>query len=685
VSAIPAPSSSVSRCGDGIMNTPPSARHQGSRRRAVYAGSILISLAVITLLVAAFLPRLYGRPFSSLLLTLVLIALAAAIALHARFLILARREQRETASALSTAEHEFQAIFDSALDSLLILDDQGRCLEANPAAVALFGAKRDELIGQAIGHFQRASPELQGEERMSLCRNDGQGEMQIARLDGRSIFVEYSLKTNYLPGRHSVALRDISGRKHAETALRESDERFQQMADNILETFWMLDSRTKEVVYVNQAFEALTGRTCDSLRAYPTSYQELFHPQDRVHVLTRLEEAVATGQFDEEFRIIRPDHAIRWIWVRGFPVRDTSGAVHRLVGTAQDITARKSAEEQMATNLRLAESARAEADALRKTTLALKQNLSMDYVLDTLLESLLNLIPCDSVQVLLAETEDRLFLARERRARPAARQPQKPTTTWNATDHPPLMQVLITRNILLVQNTAEQEGWGRFKGYSHFHSWLGVPLIASQEVLGLLCLGDSKAYLFKQEHLRLAKSLAIPAAVAIQNARLYERAEIYGAELEKQLAGLEQTQRALQEAEESRALSEEKFTKVFRASPIAFSITTVDEGRFIDVNEAFERRYGYSRDHLIGRTILDVGIWDDPEERPRMLAEIREHGSTRNHVTHLRTHSGEVVEAVLSAQVLELEGQKCILAVTEEPTDGVPLQPPLTHRAGVGG
>ena len=80
---------------------------------------------------AAFLPRLYNRAFSSLLLTLVLIALAAAIALHVRFLILARREQRETASALSTTEHEFQAVFDSALDSLLILDDDGTCL-GNP-------------------------------------------------------------------------------------------------------------------------------------------------------------------------------------------------------------------------------------------------------------------------------------------------------------------------------------------------------------------------------------------------------------------------------------------------------------------------------------------------------------------------------------------------------------------------
>jgi PAS domain S-box-containing protein len=519
----------------------------------VYAGSILISVAVVTLLVTAFLPRLYNRPSSTVLLTLVLIALATAIALHARFLIRARREQRETASALSTTEHEFQAIFDSALDSLLILDDQGTCLEANPAALALLGARRDELVGHAVRGFQQASPELQSEEEVILGRNDGQGEMQMVRRDGRSIFVEYSVKTNYLPGRHSVSLRDISERKRAETALRESDERFQQMADNILETFWMLDSQTKEVVYVNQAFEALTGRRCDSLRANPTSYQELFHPEDRVHVLTRLEEALGTGQFDEEFRIIRPDHAIRWVWVRGFPVRDALGSIHRLVGTAQDITARKSAEEQMATNLRLAESARAEADALRKTTLALTQDLSMDYVLDTLLESLLELVPCDSAQVLLAETDDRLFLARERRSRREGGHTRTPSMTWNATDHPPLMQVLATRNILLVQDTAEQDGWGQFKGHSHFHSWLCVPLIASQEFLGVLCLGDSKAYVFAQEHLRLAKSLAIPAAVAIQNARLYERAEIYGAELEKQLADLERTQQALEQSERSRA------------------------------------------------------------------------------------------------------------------------------------
>src|SRR5580700_5937484 len=191
------------------------------------------------------------------------------------------------------------------------------------------------------------------------------------------------------------------------------------------EVYWMLDAGSKHIISINPAYETITGRSLATLRDNPTSYQELFHPEDRVRVLTRLEEAGETGQIDEEFRIIRPDRAVRWVSVHGFPVRDAAGVVRRVVGTAQDITARKSAEEQMARNLALAESASAEADALRKTTLALTQNLSMDYVLDTLLQSLLKLIPCESARVLLVETQSRLFLAREIQAYEANRRPQK--------------------------------------------------------------------------------------------------------------------------------------------------------------------------------------------------------------------------------------------------------------------
>jgi PAS domain S-box-containing protein len=644
----------------------PSIRHENARRRWVRAGLLLISLAVVVLLGAAFGPRSYAGPLSTLLLALVLIALCVTIVLHVRFLILTRHEQRETASVLDATEREFQSIFDSTLDSILIIDDSGVCLEANPAALALLGAQRNELVGHSIQKFHSPVDDFETAWKRFLDRKDEHGEAQLIRQDGKDIFIEYTAKANYLPGRHVAVLRDISLRKQTEAALRASDERFQQMADNIQEVYWLLDAQTKHVVYVNPAYETITGRSLSTLRDNPTSYQETFHPEDRVRVLTQLDEATRTGHLDEEFRIVRPDHVVRWVSVRGFPVRDSAGAIRKLVGVAQDISARKSAEEQMAKNLTLAESAWAEADAFRKTTLALTQNLRMDSVLDTLLESLLKLIPCESARVLLVETDTHLFLQREVQKPDGNRRSPKCPETIEARDCHFLMRVLATKNSVLISDTNEEPEWSGFKGHAHMRSWLCVPLVASQQVLGLLSLGDTRAHFFTHEHLRLAKSLAIPAAVAIQNARLYERAEIYGTELEQRLADLNETEQALQQAEKSRTLSEDKFTKVFKSSPIAFSITTVAEGRFIEVNEAFERRYGYSSKELVGRTVFEVSVWDDPGDRARMLGQVRAQGQVRNRITRFRTRSGELLDTIYSADIIELDGQQCLLAVSED-------------------
>jgi PAS fold len=161
--------------------------------------------------------------------------------------------------------------------------------------------------------------------------------------------------------------------------------------------------------------------------------EDLIHPADRVRVLARLEDAVHTGRFDEEFRIVRADGAVRWVWVKGNPVPSPDDVVRQLFGTALDITARKLADAQVAEHLLTAQAARAEAEsasaeaeALRKATLALTQNLRMDAVLDTLLQTLSHIVPYDAASVILTEENERLFVARE--APPAsANRPVKTT------------------------------------------------------------------------------------------------------------------------------------------------------------------------------------------------------------------------------------------------------------------
>src|SRR5260370_14010355 len=96
-------------------------------------GSILISFAAVTLLATAFGAHFYSGSLSSVLLTLVLIALCIAIVLHVRFLFLARRQHKETPIPLDATEREYKAVFASTLDGIVILDDPGICLGANPS------------------------------------------------------------------------------------------------------------------------------------------------------------------------------------------------------------------------------------------------------------------------------------------------------------------------------------------------------------------------------------------------------------------------------------------------------------------------------------------------------------------------------------------------------------------------
>jgi PAS domain S-box-containing protein len=115
---------------------------------------------------------------------------------------------------------------------------------------------------------------------------------------------------------------------------RESEARFQQMASNIQEIFWMIDAETKKALYVNDAYQTITGRSCQSLTDNPTSYKDVIHPEDRDHVLAKLEEATRTGRFNERFRIVSAHRDVHWVTAHGFPVRDAAGKIWRLVGTA---------------------------------------------------------------------------------------------------------------------------------------------------------------------------------------------------------------------------------------------------------------------------------------------------------------------------------------------------------------
>jgi PAS domain S-box-containing protein len=352
--------------------------------------------------------------------------------------------------------------------------------------------------------------------------------------------------------------------------------------------------------------------------------------------------------------------------VRGFPRKDITGKITRVGGTALDITALKKAEDQVAANLEKANSAWAEAEALRKATLALTEDLHMDCVLDALLRSLAELVPYTCARVLVPEGGPHWLALGEKSSPEPAKKSPRSALTFVADESPFFQRIWSERKRVLVPDTRNEKGWETFQGHQQFRSWLCVPLVASEELLGFLSVGDVEPNHFTEDHLRRAELLAIPAAAAIQNARLYSTAEIYGSELEKRLSDLQKAEQALDQSEADRRASEEKFQNIFHSSPIAFSITTLEEGRFLEVNVAFESRYGYRREELLGRTVHELKIWDDPADRRLLLTQLRQGGPIRTVITRLRTKSGEIKLTAYSADRIRFEGQPCILAVSED-------------------
>ena len=146
------------------------------------------------------------------------------------------------------------------------------------------------------------------------------------------------------PGRKAGAVVmhvDVTERIKAEATVRESEERFRQLAEHIQEVFWIVSVATREMLYVSPAYEDIWGRTCESLYAEPQTWMDAIHPDDRASVLQARNNKQTQGIYDEEYRIFRPDGSIRWIRDRAFPVRDASGKIYRMVGVAKDISERK--------------------------------------------------------------------------------------------------------------------------------------------------------------------------------------------------------------------------------------------------------------------------------------------------------------------------------------------------------
>ena len=264
------------------------------------------------------------------------------------------RDLTEATAAPASEQSDLErmrAVFDgSLLPTVISRFADGKVLSVNSAFVALLGWRERDVVGRTmleVGAWARPEERKTIAERLRSRDPVTDLEVQARTKRGVVKVLLTSLSLADFDDESCVVVHahDVTERRRLESELRESEERFRQLAETLQQGFLLRDVDPPEVLYASPAHERIFGIEPGALYRDPRRLEDLIHPDDRERVL-RQRDAI-TQATDYEFRIVRPDGATRWIRSRAEPVRMHGATAARIAVVSEDVTEERALRETL--------------------------------------------------------------------------------------------------------------------------------------------------------------------------------------------------------------------------------------------------------------------------------------------------------------------------------------------------